>query len=296
MEHDGLYDGLVYVPSRQESVGWARITHIGGDEYDGVFTTDLGMYHLKAISVYDKTRREDDVVLLEPHSRHTNFVNSTHILIKDRDAYLTQLSKSNHVLSNALLEQKNIEESGSPLFQINQCGVTNNVSPRNNTQVLKSNLFNNLFKRGPEGCPASKKYMAMAAVADCSYYAVYQNSSRVLGLLLADWLAASKVYEDSFNVVLALSKVDILQTCSTETSLDISPPPLTRWNQGCSSRYTIQKRLSDFSYWRGQQNDSFGLWHLMTACPTQPSVGIAWVSTICQKTAQFQGNYYIYLI
>lgn len=286
-----MYDGLVYVPHRQEEVGWARITHIGGDEYDGVFTTDISMYHLRAISVYEKVKRDNDIVLESPMDRHKNFQNSTHILIKDRDSYLGQLEKSSHILSDVLQDQKNMEESGSPIFQINQCGVTNNVPPKNTSKVYQSsNVFSSLFKRAPEGCPTSRKYMVMAAAADCSYYAVYQSASKVLSLLLADWLAASKVYEDTFNVVLSLSKVNILQTCSSEISDNISPPPITRWNQGCRASYTLPQRLSDFSYWRGQQNDSFGLWHLMTACPTQPSVGIAWVSTLCQRTATLQSK------
>jgi hypothetical protein len=290
LEHNGLYDGLVYVSHRQDEVGWARITHIGDDEYDGVFTTDVGMYHLKAISVYEKTKREKDVLLELPNERHKMFQNSTHILIKDRDTYLNQLEKTNHVLSDVLQEQKELEELGTPLFQKNQCGVTNNLSRNKSLIVESTSSFSNIFKRQNQGCPTSRKYMAMAAAADCSYYAVYQDSSKVLSLILADWLAASKVYEDSFNVVLALSKVDILQSCSSNTDATADPPPVTRWNQGCSSSYTIQKRLSDFSYWRGQQNDSFGLWHLMTACASQPSVGIAWVSSLCQREAVFQSN------
>ena len=284
LEHYGLYDGLVFT-TRQESVGWARITHIGNDEYEGVFTTDLGMYHLKAISVYDKSRRDDDVILLSPGARHGNFTHSTHILIKDRDSYLNQLSESDHVLSNVLSEQRNIEESGSPFFQINQCGVSSHFAS-NKSQISTSSSFSNLniFKRAPANCPNSKKYVSMAAVADCSYYAKYQSAQRVLNLILADWLAASKVYEQSFNVILTLSKLDILQTCATDLST-----PLNRWNQLCSRAYTIQNRLSDFSFWRGQQKDSFALWHLMTNCPTQPSVGIAWVKTLCQRSAQQQG-------
>jgi hypothetical protein len=291
LEHNGLYDGLVYVPHRQEEVGWARITHIGGDEYDGVFTTDIGMYHLRAISVYEKVKRDNDVVLESPIDRHKNFQNSTHILIKDRDTYLSQLERSNHILSDELQDQKNVEELSSPIFQINQCGVTNNLTPRNISKIYQSsNAFSGIFKRAPEGCPTSRKYMVMAAAADCSYFAVFQSESKVLSLLLADWLAASKVYEDTFNVVLSLSKVSISQTCSSDISDSVSPPPIFRWNQGCRAGYTIQQRLSDFSYWRGQQNDTFGLWHLMTACPTQPSVGIAWVGSICKRNAEFQSK------
>ena len=31
----------------------------------------------------------------------------------------------------------------------------------------------------------------------------------------------------------------------------------------------------------------------MTNCPTQPSVGIAWVKTLCQRSAQQQGIFLI---
>jgi Metallo-peptidase family M12B Reprolysin-like len=66
---------------------------------------------------------------------------------------------------------------------------------------------------------------------------------------------------------------------------------VTSWNVECSDSYTIASRLSDFSKWRGlQTNDTNGVWHLMSKCATQPSVGIAWLGMLCQTADQVQGS------
>jgi hypothetical protein len=40
------------------------------------------------------------------------------------------------------------------------------------------------------------------------------------------------------------------------------------------------------------KDDNIGLWHLMTNCPTQPSVGIAWLNSVCTQSvsAQVEGG------
>ncbi|KAJ1339766.1 hypothetical protein BSLG_005672 [Batrachochytrium salamandrivorans] len=91
-----------------------------------------------------------------------------------------------------------------------------------------------------------------------------------LAQILSNWNQASKIYESTFNVRLAVVKVSLQQSC-TPTN------PQMIWNQDCTSGYTITTRLSDFSNWRGNiesNGDGIGLWHLMTKCSTQPAVGV----------------------
>lgn len=65
-----------------------------------------------------------------------------------------------------------------------------------------------------------------------------------------------------------------------------TPDPAAPWNVACSESVTLNDRLSIFSQWRGDKgDDSAGLWHLMSGCPTGSEVGIAWLMTLCQQAA-----------
>jgi hypothetical protein len=49
--------------------------------------------------------------------------------------------------------------------------------------------------------------------------------------------------------------------------------------------------LSLFSQWRGNRgNDGIALWTLFTGCTSGAEVGVAWLGTLCQYTAQGQGD------
>jgi hypothetical protein len=62
------------------------------------------------------------------------------------------------------------------------------------------------------------------------------------------------------------------------------------FNVQCSSSYTINQRLSDFSSWRGSQNADAGLWHLMSNCSTGPTIGLAWLNMLCTTSVISQTN------
>ncbi|CAG8564596.1 7452_t:CDS:10 [Diversispora eburnea] len=130
-----------------------------------------------------------------------------------------------------------------------------------------------LFQRAVSGCPLSRKIAYMGAVADCTYAARTQ--------ILKDWTTASAVYEASFNVTLGLIKIEIQdQTCPTTVNQSIP------WNRPCSTDYSINTRLSDFSKWRGTLgNDGAALWHLMSKCNTDSKVGVAWLGQLCQYSS-----------
>ena len=244
---------------------------------DGVFTTPHGMYHIKQISAYRLSKRDQDTDIASPLSRHASHRLSKHILIKDRESVqwvpetsLSVLTKSNSLSVNegstcpsikrnntlVTLERRRVES-----LQGNGCGF-NGI--QDNADALAQYLHtlgssHHLFTRAPQGCPSSRKILVMAAAADCSYVSAKGGPANALNAILANWNAASKVYENSFNVQLALVKVSIEQTCTPD---DASKT----WNRDCSSGYTISDRLSDFSKWRGTVKDEAGLWHLMTKC------------------------------
>lgn len=102
----------------------------------------------------------------------------------------------------------------------------------------------------------------MGAAADCSYVLSYGSVRYAKLQMINDWNVASAVYEKTFNVSLGLIYLQIsVPECPTKPKSSIA------WNQGCSSYYSINDRLSDFSLWRGTKgDDGAALWHLMTKC------------------------------
>jgi hypothetical protein len=137
------------------------------------------------------------------------------------------------------------------------------------------------------GCPSSRKLLLMGVAADCSYVSEKGSRSEALNSILTNWNTISKVYEAAFNVQLGVARVLIQESCTPND-------PSTSWNADCSrASYTISNRLSDFSRWRGTQQDNFGLWHLLTKCTTQPAVGIAWLGMLCSQNTQSQGGQFV---
>lgn len=248
---------------------------------DGVFSTPEGMYHIKSIASYKIAKRDRDIDIASPLSRHASYINSKHILIKEADMYLGQLPEEKQV-DHGLDKREALEASAGG------CGfkLADQVGLGDYFETLKMQKREEekgrLFARAPAGCPSSRKTLVMAAAADCAFVNAKGGSVNALNAILANWNAASKIFESTFNIALALVKVQIEQQCTPNEDLK-------KWNQDCSSDYTISNRLSDFSRWRGAfKDDGIGLWHLMTRCGTQPSVGIAWLGKLCSTTSESQ--------
>ena len=84
-------------------------------------------------------------------------------------------------------------------------------------------------------------------------------------------------FEAPCKIFLSLKMVCLTNLTSSCPS---TADPATPWNIPCSSA-ELDTRLSIFSQWRGNKgNDSIGLWHLMSGCPTGSEVGIAWLATL----------------
>ncbi|KAM3588970.1 hypothetical protein VKS41_001400 [Umbelopsis sp. WA50703] len=152
-------------------------------------------------------------------------------------------------------------------------------------QFWSTQKYTQLGKRSDtQGCPKSRLINYMGAAADCTYTAAYQGIQNARIQMINDWNTASSVYERTFNVSLGIIQFYMMAP-SCPTLIDSN----NTWNQNCSSTYTINSRLSDFSIWRGARgNDGAGLWHLMTQCFTGVKVGIAWLSQLCETGASEQ--------
>ncbi|KAI8622024.1 Metallo-peptidase family M12B Reprolysin-like-domain-containing protein [Chytriomyces sp. MP71] len=149
---------------------------------------------------------------------------------------------------------------------------------------------------GQPGCnKGAKQFVFMGTAADCNYVNSYGGTANALKQILSDFNQASAVYESSFNVGLAIIKVDLRSQC--QSGMDATSGFNVNWNSVCSDKYSISQRLSDFSQWRGTKDgstpDNAGLWHLMTGCTTAVSgqaVGIAWLQTLCLQTTNGQSD------
>ena len=234
------------------------------------------LYHIKNIASYIKSRREEDVKIDMKKELAFGRSQSDLIILKEEEQ---ETSNSNQCgvdkLSSIFKRNEEISMCGTDTVNgynaLKQLGLS---------KMLGSSLIG--VSKADSGCPTSKRLILMGVAADCSYVVEKGSRANALNAILTNWNAASKVYEDQFNIQLGVGKVLIQESC---TPTD----PTLSWNRDCSNTgYTITNRLSDFSSWRGTQNDQMGLWHLMTKCSTQPAVGIAWLDTVCQKTAVSQ--------
>uniref|UniRef100_A0A0W0FZ96 Disintegrin and metalloproteinase domain-containing protein B n=1 Tax=Moniliophthora roreri TaxID=221103 RepID=A0A0W0FZ96_MONRR len=136
------------------------------------------------------------------------------------------------------------------------------------------------------GCPTEQRILHISMAADCEYVSHYGSVEAATDRILTDMNSVSGLFRDSFNVSLGIVELAVMNpTCPSQ--VDQSTP----WNQGCSTSVPIDTKLSLFSEWRGRRSqDGAGLWHLMSGCPTGQEVGIAWLGTLCQATANTNSN------
>ncbi|KAI9279447.1 Metallo-peptidase family M12-domain-containing protein [Umbelopsis sp. AD052] len=296
-------------------LGWARIVvrhdlgHLSSDPiFEGSFSVNGDIHHVKLSSTYKITKRSDDVDDIEPNETDL----SRMVIYRDSDT--EEVDDLNEPSGSSQLECG----MDTLLFNQRKSSFSNHfrrsLTPRTHSQLSGWNDFagvskfsssgylNNfpgigldltgdmshsspLVKRA-SGCPTQRKINYMGAAADCTYAAYYKSTSAVRTQIISDWNQASAVYERSFNVSLGLINITVMDTACPTT-----PAKNTAWNAACSSAYTISDRLSDFSEWRGSLgNDGAGLWHLMTQCNTGTQVGIAWLQQLCSYKATLQAQ------
>ncbi|KAJ3177701.1 hypothetical protein HK101_010202 [Irineochytrium annulatum] len=266
--------------------------------FDGVIKTDEGQFHIKTIDVYRRSKRDIDTEIASPYSRHPNQRHASMVMLTEDASSLSAHDPHSHGESDAGLHRRSLFRAE------NACGfnavhghnlqqhtlikglrfAANAEAPYRPHQHRRATTNSTTGTSGSGMCGTipSRLFMFMGAAADCNYVKNYGGSSQALSQILSDFAQASAVYESSFNVGLALVMVNLQTSCEGSN--------LT-WNRACDSTYTINNRLSDFSQWRGQQQDDAGLWHLMTGCTSSVSgsaVGVAWLSTTCETTSSSQ--------
>ncbi|EPB87514.1 hypothetical protein HMPREF1544_05708 [Mucor circinelloides 1006PhL] len=259
--------------------------------FEGAFTVDSDIYHIKTAANYHLTKRSDDPVSMSQHSRMIIYRDSDQLMVEDQE-------------KSGLLEKRHGKKDdimcAMEELAYNRRMTGSHAAPT--ASNTSNNAFSNLWEKRDidvfsavaapssspsavtQGCPTARKIAYMGAAADCSYVLSYGSVRYAKLQMINDWNVASAVYEKTFNVSLGLIYLQIsVPECPTKPKSSIA------WNQGCSNYYSINDRLSDFSLWRGTKgDDGAALWHLMTKCATGVKVGIAWLSQLCETQVSQQ--------
>ncbi|GMK53918.1 hypothetical protein CspeluHIS016_0105040 [Cutaneotrichosporon spelunceum] len=294
-----LYQGEVVRPAWIERV-WAEevagvehspvaflgrasvMVHDAGENtcWEGTFSVDGINYHVMTKERYEATKTMDDVdaaafgnglvifsdaeMAYEDGTRHSN--NSNSGCMHDQLTFNT--NPSHPVLrrrdANMLLEGR-----GSR-------GDMGGMTP-------KTNYIESIGSDA--GCPTSPQVVYMGVAVDCNYVTAYGGSKDAARTqVLNNWNQITALYRSTFRISLG-----IIELVVEEAQCPPSPPADKQWNQNCTDSVSLDDRLSMFSQWRGKKgDDGAGLWHLMTACAADSEVGVAWLGTLCQTSANEQ--------
>ncbi|KAJ3751090.1 Metallo-peptidase family M12-domain-containing protein [Lentinula detonsa] len=283
--------GVIPRPSRSSSeLGWARIMvhHQGNIEegvapiYEGAFSYKGVVHHIMTKDNYLRNRHHlDPEILVET-------VDSNLVVWRNSDLIPHEENQSSPAMCGHDNLPFNTDPVLNPVLQKPFAGQSISLGPFGNFSLSKrddvagsgsSYNFEGTIGNNA-GCPTTQKLLYMGVAADCKYVSNYGGSMNATTQILMNWNSASALYKSTFNVSLGIIEVQVQnETCPT--TADSAVP----WNVDCTN-VDLNDRLSLFSEWRGQRgNDSIGLWHLMSGCPTGTEVGIAWLGTLCQTDA-----------
>ncbi|KAI8977943.1 Metallo-peptidase family M12-domain-containing protein [Pilobolus umbonatus] len=262
-----IYQGHVNHDASQ----WARITFREDIKhspplFEGSFFANDDLYHIKTTQNFQLFKRHDDPI---------PSMTTPMIIYRDSDQSTGHLQKRSPSDIMCAMEEMayNRRMAGSHTQSLNPF-----------SSLWDKRDLDDPFSSRVLGCPTARKIAYMGAAADCSYVLAYGSTRYAKLQMINDWNVASAVYEKTFNVSLGLIYLQLsVPDCPSK------PKQHMPWNQACSSHYTINQRLSDFSLWRGNKgDDGAALWHLMTKCSTGVKVGIAWLGQLCETRVSQQ--------
>lgn len=153
----------------------------------------------------------------------------------------------------------------------------------------RGNFINSIGQT--QGCPTEQRAVYVGVAADCEYVSRYDGVNGTRTQIINNFNAVSSLYRNTFNISIGIIELNVQnETCPTMAQAASGSTP---WNTPCDQSISLNTRLSLFSQWRGSQNQAAGLFHLMTACPTDSEVGVAWLGTLCQTTSQQQSGSWV---
>ncbi|KAI0825392.1 Metallo-peptidase family M12B Reprolysin-like-domain-containing protein [Trametes gibbosa] len=303
--------GVLPRPSGKSELGWARITvHDQGDAivgkppvFEGAFSVNGVVHHIATKDNYLRTKHR-----LDPHVEvsHDN-PDSTLVIWRDSDVMSTHehtLAAQREGLGRAApvaescghdrmdfnTDHQRVRRPDPPAYTpwYDAFGFLRSANVTKRDDVAGGGMgmdFSGTIGQ-TAGCPTSQRVVYMGVAADCEYTAKYGTPSNATQQIITNWNTASALYKSTFNVSLGIIELQVHDAECPNTA-----DPAAPWNVACSTNVSLNDRLSIFSKWRGAKgDDSAGLWHLMSGCPTGSEVGIAWLMTLCQQTATGDGT------
>ncbi|KAJ5815129.1 hypothetical protein N7474_006906 [Penicillium riverlandense] len=288
-------------------VGWARITvrRDGPDPlFDGAFSVGHNKHHIELKSTYLQKKRPIDADIEDREGeymvvfRDSDMIKATHQELKRSLAPSEESCRAHELDFNADLEKSifsgGLDQAGNGRFGVTSLNSLFGLSKRqsdiggvsgNTGNVnLKSSIGNTA------GCPKTKKVALIGVATDCQFTQTFSGNTTATAKQAArDWIistvnTASNVYEDSFNVSLALKNLTINSAICPATAAEATP-----WNMNCNSG-NITWRLNEFSKWRSENPDGNAYWTLMTDCKTGDEVGVSWMGQLCNDQLVSSGG------
>lgn len=299
-EDHRIYKGQAFtrMPGHRDwiSAGWARITVLhDGDQplFEGSFQINGETHRVKTSASFRQTQHPDDPNVAEEDSEYL-------VVWKDTDvkSYFAsdELKRSLGGDASSCSSDKldfNFDTTQPIYTGLDARGISPAIGPdalfaRQIDGITGDNGAGvNLASTigSTTGCPTTRKVALVGIAVDCTYRASFQNESTMRINILDMVSTASRLYEDTLNISLGVQNITIVgPECPG------SPPASTPWNVPCGSSTTITNRLNLFSAWRGQFTDTNAYWTLLTTCPTDGAVGLAWLGQLCRKGSQAQGG------
>lgn len=225
---------------------------------------DYDIYHIKSNTNFRLTRRHDDPIASSNpamiiYRDSDNVIDpSSSITLDKRKKYFRKGNSSDFMCAMEDMEFNQL------LTGIRHHNNNNSNSIPSATPMDPDHMMKRAMSMTPNtnGCPSTRRIAYMGVVADCTYVQSYGSIRLARLQILNNWNIASAVYERTFNISLGLIYIQM-----STADCPRHPSSSAAWNQKCSSFYTINDRLSDFSLWRGKRgDDGAALWHLMTKC------------------------------
>ncbi|KAL2824494.1 Metallo-peptidase family M12-domain-containing protein [Aspergillus cavernicola] len=168
---------------------------------------------------------------------------------------------------------------------LHKAGCMTTMRPGLNKRQTWFNDYNTTDSNGgSSGCSATRQIAYIGVAIDCSHRAVFDSDDDVKRNIISVVNTASVVFENSFNVALALRDVMISNTdCSSNASTT------DQWDVPCSSG-DLNWRLNQFTAWRATVEDDNAYWTLMTGCaPAVGEIGVSWVGEVCKSGEGYEG-------
>lgn len=293
-----VFKGVAWVKrgNRWDNVGWARVdVQRDGPEplFEGTFTVNHDHHHVKRAANFQQTRMDEDPeVELRPEDYLVIFrdsdmgIHDEHTELKKRSTGLACGSdelgfnqQEDHPVYASMRARSESDKFFSMPFSslMGKRQLDNSPGGGNGAGV---NLVSSIGST--DGCPTTRRVALVGVAADCTYIQAH-NSSRddARANIIQQMNSASELFESTFNISLGLANLVL-----TDPNCPTSVQQATPWNQGCSDSITIQQRLNLFSQWRGQQDDDFSHWTLLSTCNTGSAVGLAWLGQACVAGSQ----------